>query len=73
MSRQRKARLLQIEEIRNWSLNNQRQHPTFHILKRVLPYALCLSLSPVSAASASIFRMDSISPSYLRINTDMTA
>jgi len=32
----------------------------------VLPYALCYSLCPVSAALASIFRMDSIPTSYSR-------
>ena len=44
--------------------NNQRQHRTLHIQKDVLPYALCQLLCPVSAALASIFRMDSISTSY---------
>ena len=44
--------------------NNQRQHRTLHIQKDVLPYALCWLLCPVSAALASILRMDSISTSY---------
>ena len=43
--------------------NNQRQHRTLHIQEDVLPYALCYSLCPVSAALASIFQMDSISTS----------
>ena len=43
--------------------NNQR-HRTLHIQKDVLPYALCYLLCPVSAALASIFRIDSISTSY---------
>jgi hypothetical protein len=41
--------------------NNQRLHRTLHIQKDVLPYALCKVLCPVSAALASIVRMDSIS------------
>ena len=41
--------------------NKQRQHRTLHLQKDVLPYALCQLLCPVSAALASIFRMDSIS------------
>ena len=44
--------------------NNQRHHRTLHIQKDVLPYALSYSLCPVSAALASISRMDSISTSY---------
>ena len=44
--------------------NNQRQHHTLHIQKDVLPYAMRYLLCPVSAARASIFRMDSISTSY---------
>ena len=44
-------------------LNNQRQHCTLHVPQDVLPYALCWLLCPVSAALASIFRMDSISTS----------
>ena len=44
--------------------NNLRQHRTLHIQKDVLPYALCYLLCPVSAALASIFRMDSIITSY---------
>ena len=41
--------------------NNQRQHRTLNTEKDVLPCALCWSLCPVSAALASIFRMDSLS------------
>ena len=41
-----------------------RQHRTLHTQKDVLPYALCQLLCPVSAALASIFRMDLISTSY---------
>jgi len=44
--------------------NNQRQHRTVHIQKGVLPYAVYWLLCPVSAALASIDRMDSISTSY---------
>ena len=44
--------------------NSQRQHRTLHIQKDVLPYALCLLLCPVSAALASMFRMDLVSTSY---------
>ena len=44
--------------------NNQPQHRTLHIRQDVLPYALSWLLCPVSAALASIFRMDSISTSY---------
>ena len=44
--------------------NFQRQHRDLHIQKDVLPYALCKLLCPVSAALASIFRMDSIYTSY---------
>ena len=44
--------------------NNQRQHRTLHIQENMLPYALFVLLCPVSAALASIFRMDSISTSY---------
>ena len=44
--------------------NNQRQHRTLHVQKDVLPYALCEILCPVSAALASLSRMDSISTSY---------
>ena len=40
--------------------NNQRQHRTLHIQKDVLPYALRYLLCPVSAALASIFRMDGL-------------
>ena len=47
------------------SPNNQRQHRTLHIQKDVLPCALCQSLCPVSAAFASIFRIDSISASHV--------
>ena len=43
---------------------NQRQHRTLHIQEDVLPYALCKLLCPVSAALASIIRMNSISTSY---------
>ena len=45
--------------------NNRRQHRTLHIQKDVLPYALCWFLWPMSAALASIFRMDSTSTSYI--------
>ena len=44
--------------------NNQRQYLTSHVQKDVLPYALCSLLFPLSAALASIVRMDSISTSY---------
>ena len=44
--------------------NNQGQRCTLHIQKNVLPYGLCKLLCPVSAALASIFKMDSISTSY---------
>ena len=40
--------------------NSQRQHRNVRVQEDVLPYAL----RPVSAALASIFRMDSISTSY---------
>ena len=51
--------------------NNQRPHRTLHIQKDVLPYALCWLLCPVSAAFASIFRMDSISTSYNWMETGL--
>ena len=38
--------------------NNQRQHRTLHIQKDALPLASCQLMCPVSAALASIFRMD---------------
>ena len=52
--------------------NKQHQHRTFRrmccpthcVQKDVLPCALCWLLCPVSAALASILRMDSISTSY---------
>ena len=44
-------------------LPNNQHH---HIQKDVLPYALCQLLCPVSAALASIFRMDSIPTSYIK-------
>ena len=44
--------------------NNQCQHCIVHLQKDVLPNALCYLLCPVSAALASISRMDSISTSY---------
>ena len=44
--------------------NNQRQHRTVNIQKNVLPYALCHLLCPVSAALASIFRLNLISTSF---------
>ena len=44
--------------------NNQRQHRTLHVQMDVLSYALYRLLCPVSAALASIFRMDSISTPY---------
>ena len=46
--------------------NNQSQHRTLHIQKDVLPCALCLLLCPVSAALASIFRMEA-TPASRRI------
>ena len=46
---------------------NQRQHRNLDIKKNVLPCTLCYLLSPVSAALASIFRMDSNSTSYLYV------
>ena len=45
--------------------NNQRQHRALHIQKDVLPYALRKFLCPVTAALASVFRMDSTSTSYV--------
>jgi hypothetical protein len=47
---------------------SQRQHRTLHTQKDVLPYALCQLLFPVSADLASIFRMDSISTSYVQLS-----
>ena len=46
----------------DWNLlpKNQGQH----IQEDVLPYALCQLQCPVSAALASIFRMDPISTTY---------
>ena len=44
--------------------NNRRQHSPLHTQKDVRPHALWKLLCPVSAALASIFRMDSISISY---------
>ena len=44
--------------------NNQRQHRTLHIQTDVLPCALSWLLCHMSAALASIFRMDSISTCY---------
>ena len=46
---------------------NHRQHRTLHVQKDVLPCAVCQSPCPVSAALASIFRIDSIFTSYRRI------
>ena len=46
------------------TLQHQRQHRTLRTQKGVLPYALYWSLCPVSAALASIIRMDSIATSY---------
>ena len=42
----------------------QRQHPTLHVQKDVLPCALCSLLRPVSAPLARIFRMDWTSTSF---------
>ena len=46
--------------------NNQRQQRTLHTLEDDLPYVLCYVQCPVSAALASIFRVDSISTSYCK-------
>ena len=56
--------LLVRRDISILSPNNQRQPRTLHIQEDVLPDALCKQLCPVSAALASISRMDSISSSY---------
>ena len=45
--------------------DNQRQHSTLHIQEDLLPYVLCYLLCPVSAAPASMFRMDSTFTSYV--------
>ena len=52
--------------------NNQRQQRTWHIQKDVLPYALCEFLCPMSTALASIYRMDLISASCVRVQRPLT-
>ena len=44
--------------------NNQHQQRTLHVKEDVLPNALCLLLCPVSAALASICKIDLIYTSY---------
>ena len=65
-ARETAARITRRVEIGVLLPNNQRQHRTLHVQKDVLPFTLCELLCPVSAALARIFRMDSVSTSYLR-------
>jgi len=58
-------------EINMLLLNKQRQPRTLHIQGDMLPY-VCYLLCPVSAALASISRMDSISTSYARCRVRST-